>query len=192
MTGTRRPSPDVERYVALVRGINVGGRNKVPMAELRTCLTEAGYLDVRTYIQSGNVAFDSPVTTTAPQHAAQLEHEVESLIEQRFGIAVPVVVRSRAQVGAVIADAPTGFGADPTTYLCDVVFLKSPLTTETALAAVSLRPGVDSAWAGIDVVYFQRLSARRTESRLNKVMSSPAYKLMTIRNWATTQALTTL
>ncbi len=146
MTGTRRPSPDVERYVALVRGINVGGRNKVPMAELRTCLTEAGYLDVRTYIQSGNVAFDSPVTTTAPQHAAQLEHEVESLIEQRFGIAVPVVVRSRAQVGAVIADAPTGFGADPTSCFSKAHSRPRRRSGQSRFVRGSTRPGRASTW----------------------------------------------
>ena len=176
----------VTRYVALLRGINVGGKNPVPMAELRDALTHAGFDAVRTYIQSGNVLFRSAA------EASGLETRLETVITERFGFPVPVVVRSLRRLRAVVAKAPAGFGTQPDRYHSDVVFLKAPLTATAALRVVELREGVDQAWPGPGVVYFARLSARRTQSRLSRIMSTPEYRRMTIRNWATTTTLLTL
>jgi uncharacterized protein (DUF1697 family) len=171
------------RYVALLRGINVGGKNLVSMADLRNELETAGYSAVRTYIQSGNVLFE----TDAPR--AGLEESIEALLAERLGCPVPVVVRSHRQLADVVASAPEGFGADRDTYLSDVVFLKAPLTSAQAIGAVSLREGVDRAWAGNGVLYFDRLAERRSQSRLSKLASTPHYGKMTARNWSTTTKL---
>jgi uncharacterized protein (DUF1697 family) len=172
-----------KRYVALLRGINVGGHNPVPMADLRKAFEDAGYNDVATYIQSGNVVF----ATNAP--AKSLEDEIEAMLEQRFGYPLVVVVRSEAQLRSTVKKAPAGFGKSPDEYHSDVIFLKSPMTPARVMEVVKLRDGVDQVWSGTGALYFARLSARRTESRLNKIMGTPAYKLMTIRNWATTTKL---
>lgn len=170
------------RYVALVRGINVGGRNAVAMADLRAVLSSS--LDaVETYIQSGNVLFD----TEAPR--ATLEPLLEATIEEAFGIPTIVVVRSHRQLRAVVTNAPAGFGTAPDTYHSDVVFLKAPLTAAQAMRVVVQREGVDQAWPGTGVVYFARLSARRTQSRMNRIMGTPEYRRMTIRSWSTTTRL---
>jgi len=174
------------RYIALLRGINVGGRNKVPMADLRAALEGAGYDAVTTYIQSGNVCF----ATDAP--AAALEADIEADLERRFGYPIVVVVRSHRQLRAVVTKAPAGFGTAPDTYHSDVVFLKQPLTSTAAMRVVFTRDGVDQAWPGAGVVYFARLSARRTESRMSRIMGTPEYANMTIRNWATTTKLLSL
>jgi uncharacterized protein (DUF1697 family) len=174
------------QYLALLRGINVGGRNLVPMADLRAAFEAAGYCEVATYIQSGNVLF----ATDAP--SAALEADIEALLEDRFGLPLPVVVRSHAQLRRVVAKAPPGFGAAPDTYHSDVVFLKTPLTSRQAMRVVELRDEVDQAWPGTGVLYFARLSARRTQSRMNKIMGTPEYKQMTIRNWNTTTKLLAL
>ncbi len=174
------------KYVALLRGINVGGRNKVPMAELRGAFEDAGYTDVRTYIQSGNVLFGSE----APR--ASLEAEVETMLERHLGYPLVVVVRSRAQLRSVVAKAPAQFGATPGTYHSDAIFLRAPLTPAQVMAIVKLRDGVDRAWAGRGVVYFARLSAQRTKSRMSSIMGTPEYANMTIRNWATTTKLLAL
>jgi uncharacterized protein (DUF1697 family) len=170
-------------YVALLRGINVGGRNKVPMAELRAAFEDAGYTDVRTYIQSGNVVFgaDTP--------AKSLEAEVETMLKRHLGYPLVVVVRSHAQLRAVVADAPAKFGAAPDTYHSDAIFLRSPLTPAQVMKIVKLRDGVDQAWAGKGVVYFARLSAQRTKSRMSSIVGTPEYANVTIRNWATTTKL---
>ena len=170
-------------YVALLRGINVGGRNKVPMAALRTTFEEAGYEDVRTYIQSGNVLFR---TTKA---AKGLEDDIEAVIERHLGYPVVVVVRSHAQLRAVVEHAPDGFGAEPDAYYSDALFLKPPLTAKQVMGVLQRREGVDEAWPGRGVVYFARLGAQRTKSKLNKVVGTPEYRSMTIRSWATTTKL---
>ena len=168
------------RYVALLRGINVGGRNKVPMADLREAFESAGYGDVGTYIQSGNVVFSASTSQAA------LEGALEPMLEARFGVPLVVVVRSLRQLRDVVTKAPDGFGAQPDTYHSDVIFLKPPLTSAQAMRVVTPRDGVDQAWPGNGVLYFARLSSRRTESRLSRIMGTPEYQQMTIRNWATT------
>jgi uncharacterized protein (DUF1697 family) len=90
----------------MLRGINLGPRRRVPMADLRALLVEAGYEDVRTYVQSGNIVLRSP------RKAAEVERELQTLISERFGFEVPVVVRSRAQLAAVVKADPLGEVAD--------------------------------------------------------------------------------
>ncbi len=153
------------------------------MADLRAVFEGAGYGSVQTYIQSGNVVFETDVRRES------LERSIEQLLAEELGTSVMVVVRSQRQLASVVAAAPAGFGSDPDAHLYDVVFLKGRLTSERALRAVSLRDGVDRAWAGTGVLYFARLAARRAQSRFSRLASTPEYQRMTIRNWATTTKL---
>jgi uncharacterized protein (DUF1697 family) len=173
----------VARYVALLRGINVGGRNKIAMADLRAAFEAAGYDAVETYIQSGNVLF----STDRP--AAGLEDDLEAVLEERFGIPLVVVVRSHRQLRSVVAKAPAGFGQQPDRFHSDVLFLRRPLTPAKAMGVVRLREGVDQAWPGTGAVYFARLSERRTQSRMSSIVGTPEYQRMTIRSWTTTTKL---
>jgi uncharacterized protein (DUF1697 family) len=172
-----------KQFVALLRGINVGGRNKVAMADLRAAFEDGEFDAVRTYIQSGNVLFRSG------RPAKSLENHIEGLLERRFGIPLVVVVRSETQLRKVVLNAPPGFGASPGTYHSDVLFLKAPLKASQAMRVVSLREGVDQAWPGAGVVYFARLSAKRVQSRMGRIAGTPEYKLMTIRSWMTATKL---
>lgn len=169
------------RYVALLRGINVGGKNPIRMADLKACFEQHGFEDVATYIQSGNVLFGSSGSS-----GAKLIARIEGMLARTFDYEGSVVLRSRAQMRAIVDGAPKGFGAHPTTYRSDVIFLKPPLTAKAAMEQVSTRGGVDRAWAGTGVLYFERLAARAAQSRLTKIVSTPVYQSMTIRNWATT------
>jgi uncharacterized protein (DUF1697 family) len=174
------------RYVALLRGINVGGKNLVPMAKLREAFTDAGFGDVTTYIASGNVLFSS----TRP--AAKLEHEIEAALEKQFGRELVVVVRSQRQLRTVVDKAPKEFLALEGTHHRDAVFLKAPLTAAKAVQVVRLRDGVDQAWTGTGVVYFARLSAERQRSLMSKIVGTPEYQAMTIRSWTTATKLRAL
>jgi len=171
------------QYVALLRGINVGGRNIVGMAELRQAFEDAGYDAVSTYIQSGNVLFASD----APR--ASLEDDVEAMLERRLGASLRVVVRSHRQLRNVVENAPDSFGQQPDRYHSDVLFLKGTLSSQRALRVVDLREGVDQAWPGTGVLYFARLSERRTQSRMGNIVGTPEYQQMTIRSWTTTTKL---
>jgi uncharacterized protein (DUF1697 family) len=170
----------------LLRGINVGGRNLVAMTELRAAFEAAGFQRVSTYIQSGNVLFESDA------RRASLEADLEAMLERRFGVPLVVVLRSHQQLRNVVARAPAGFGREPDTYHSDAIFLKAPLTNRQAMRIVELREGVDRAWSGTGVLYFARVSERRTQSRLSRIVGTPEYQQMTIRSWTTTTKLLNL
>ena len=91
-------------HVALLRGINVGGNNKIAMAELRDVVASLGHTGVSTYIQSGNVLFTARDGTAAG--ASALAADLERAIEQAFGLRLRVVVLSRAELAQVISDNP--------------------------------------------------------------------------------------
>ena len=110
---------DPTRYVALLRGINVGKAHQLGMPRLKELLTDRGHGSVRTHLRSGNVVLDSTLGE------AELVADLEQAIEKEFGFAVPVVVRTGAEIAAVIAGDPFATVAtDPARYL--VTFLPEP------------------------------------------------------------------
>ena len=173
----------VNRFVALLRGINVGGRNPISMADLRDAFEAEGYLDPSTYISSGNVLFESDTPR------ASLEKELEAMLERRLGVNLVVVVRSHRQIRNLVDRSPEGFGDEPDVYHSDAIFLKAPLTPNRAMRVVDVREGVDHVWPGTGVLYFARLSARRTQSKMSSIVGTPEYQMMTIRSWSTTTKL---
>ena len=173
------------RYVVLLRGINVGGKNPVPMSALKDCLGELGYANVSTYIASGNVILESG------KKAEAIADEIEKTLPVSFKLhseLVRVLVLSRKQLQAMIDNKPPGFGEQPGKFHSDAIFLMG-ITAAAAMKVFASRAGVDTVWPGTGVIYSQRLSAERTKSRLNKIVGTPEYASMTIRNWATTTKL---
>jgi uncharacterized protein (DUF1697 family) len=115
------------RQVIMLRGINLGPNRRVSMADLRALFGEAGYEDVRTYVQSGNVVLESAATP------AKLERDAAKLISERFGFDVPVVVRTASELAAVVALDPLGDVADnPKRY--QVSFLAEPPSADVVKA----------------------------------------------------------
>lgn len=173
------------KYVALLRGINVGGNNKISMPELKRCLEDLGYSHVSTYINSGNIFFESG------HPAAKVANSIEaSLLEKFPGTTVPikVLVLSKEQVAKIVNQAPKGYGQQPDKYRYDVIYMIGKPVSE-AMAEIELHPEVDRVWAGETVIYYQRLIAKITKSRVNKIVGKPIYRFMTLRNWNTTKKL---
>lgn len=173
------------KYVALLRGINVGGKNKVSMPSLRNYLEKAGYRNVRTYINSGNVLLESSLDKKA------VSSSIENILVQNFTLdssIVKVLVLSSAQIQMIVSNKPKEFGEQPSIYHSDVIFLMN-LDVSDAMKVFKPKEGVDTIWQGSGVIYSQRVSALRTKSRLNQIMGTPEYKSMTIRNWNTTTKL---
>jgi uncharacterized protein (DUF1697 family) len=113
------------RYAALLRGINVGKARQVDMPRLKKCLDARGLADVRTHLRSGNVVLSSDLSE------AELADTVRAAIEQEFGFAVPVVVRSGAELAAVLATDPLReLVTDPARY--SVTFLPEPPDADRA------------------------------------------------------------
>lgn len=170
--------------MALVRGINVGGKNLIKMPQLRRVFEGLGYENVATYIASGNVLFESKLKNTTALAAS-----IEEAMAAKFGGTFPVVVLSRAQLEAVMKKAPPTFGEDPDRYRYDVVFLKAPFRAELVLPTIKVKSGVDEALERNGVLYMRRLTVRAGQSYFSKIVQHAAYKSMTIRNWKTTTEL---
>jgi uncharacterized protein (DUF1697 family) len=171
-------------YVALLRGINVGGSNLIRMPALKACFEDQGHCDVATYIQSGNVLF-----TSGSSDRLRLTRQIEDALSKRFAYQSRVVVRSFEQMNRTVEGAPKGFGARSATYRYDVIFLKEPLTAAAAIKIVTAQPGVDRVFAGDGALYFSRLISRAAQSHLSRIVGKPEYQNMTIRNWNTTGKL---
>jgi uncharacterized protein (DUF1697 family) len=172
-------------YLVLLRGINVGGKNRVPMATLRTLLDDMGFSNVSTYIASGNVLLESE------ERPAAIKAQIEQALPRTFKLdaeLIKVLVMSRDQLEGVVRNKPKRFGEQPGRYHSDAIFLMD-IDPEEALTVFDPRDGVDKVWPGDGVIYSQRLSSQRTKSRLGKIVGTPAYRSMTIRSWQTTLAL---
>jgi uncharacterized protein (DUF1697 family) len=175
----------MDTYLILMRGVNVGGKNRVPMADLKTCLEELGFADVSTYIASGNVILKSD------KRPEKIRAQIEGALTESFKLdseLIKVLVLSRKQLQAIIDNKPKGFGEQPRKYYSDAIFLMG-IDADQAMPIFNPREGVDKVWPGDGVIYSQRLSAKRTQSRLSRIVSSPFYKSMTIRSWSTTMKL---
>lgn len=170
--------------MALLRGVNVGGNNLIPMSGLRTLCERAGFRKVTTYIQSGNVLFESRL-----KNPATLSGVLEEALTTGFGCTSLVIIVPQHQLESVVLNAPPGFGAEPAQYRYDVAFLKPPLSAQEVFPTISLKPGVDGAWENNGVLYFNRLTEKASQSHLPKLIANTAYRSMTIRNWNTTSKL---
>jgi uncharacterized protein (DUF1697 family) len=173
------------KYVALLRGINVGGKNILPMVGLKKCLEELGFSNVSTYIASGNVILESD------KPANEIKNRIEKALSETFKLddkLIKVLLLTHRQLQAIIDSKPEGFGDQPEKYHSDAIFLMG-IDAASVMPLFNPLAGVDKVWPGAGVIYSQRLSSQRTKSRLSKIMATPAYKSMTIRNWNTTTKL---
>jgi len=170
------------RWVALLRAVNLGARNKVPMAELRTLLEGAGYESVRTYLASGNVVLDGP------RGAVALAAALERLIVDAFGVTTTAIVRRPRELAAAVEAHP--FGAD--TSETHVAFLARRPPKAAAARLEVVDPGADLAVLSGAEVYLRLPrgvhGSRLSIARIEKLLGVPA----TLRNWRTVVALAEL
>lgn len=178
-------------YVLLLRGINVGGKNKMSMATLKACLEEQGFEDVVTYINSGNLIVRSKLD------AKSVASKIETLLPQKFKLdssIIKVLAIDGATYKKIVSQAPPDFGSDLTNYRYDVIFLMG-ITPADAMRQIAAREGIDHAWQGDHAIYYRRpslTSPEATKSYLGKVTQHPIYQSITIRNWNTTTKLLTM
>ena len=173
-------------YVALLRGINVGGNNLIKMSALREAFEALGFAGVRTYIASGNVVFDAKGTKAA------LTTKIETALSKTFGYESKLVVVSATDLALAVSEAPKGFGQEPSKYRYDVIFTKPPVTPKAVMPHVEMTPGVDDVAMGKHALYFRRLIAQATRSKLSKIAAKSVYRDLTVRNWNTTIKLLAL
>ena len=168
-----------------MRGINVGGRNKIPMAELKLRLEELGFEGVAPYIQSGNVVLRSELDTET------VTAKIEDMLPRRFTLDSPtirVVAFEHETFKEIVMQAPADFGAAPASFRYNVVFLMDSNPAE-AMQQIEVREGVDAAYQGEHAIYFRNSKENASKSRLSRIAQQPIYSSITIRNWNTTTKL---
>lgn len=174
------------RYVALLRGINVGSTRKVPMAELRDLCADAGFKDVATYIQSGNLMLSTDL------EASEVAARLEQRIKERFGLDVPVIVRTASQWSGYASGSafPDAEAARPKLlHLCLAASSPDPSAQEVLSARASADERVvldgDALWIDFGAGVAR---SKLTPLALDRAAGSP----VTARNWNSVLAINTL
>lgn len=170
------------RYVALLRGINVGGKNKVVMADLRAALAEIGFSDVETYINSGNVLLSSEGTEEI------VGRSFENLLSERFRIETRVLIVPAARYRSIVAAVPANW-RDDKEQKSDVLFLFPEDDSSGVLERIPPRDGVEDARYVPGAVLWNVSRDQQSRTGLQKVVGTKTYKNLTIRNVNTARKL---
>ena len=166
------------RYVALLRGVNVGGRNKLPMAELRDLFASAGCAAVRTYIQSGNAVFE------ATHELAEAVPEIVTVaIRRRFGYESVVVLRSGEELRQVVTSNPFDTSGDP--RFLHVAFLKDTPSAEAISRLDPERSPPDEFVVRGRNVYLRYPNGVARSKLTNECFAVQLQTVSTMRNWRT-------
>jgi uncharacterized protein (DUF1697 family) len=172
------PITTLVRQIILLRGINLGPNRRVPMAELRALLGAAGYENVRTYVQSGNVVLDSDASPD------ELEGRTGRLISERFGFAVPVVSRTATELAAVVEHDPLGeLATEPKRY--QVSFLDQPASSEVIQALLEEAVEPEAVAVNGREVYAWHPEGVARSKLWNKLAGGSLGVTATARNWTT-------
>ena len=174
----------MQPYLALLRGVNVGGKNPVPMAELKTALQEAGFSGVGTYINSGNVLF------LAPDGAEELElqERCRQAIFQRFGLSVAAAVFSASTIRKALSGAPSWWGDAPETKH-NAIFVIPPWDAGALAEKVGIRPEYERIAVSGPVIFWSAPVKTYSQTRWSRLSGTAEYAKITVRNANTTRKL---
>ena len=174
-------------YLALLRGINVGGNSMIRMSELKECLQNAGFASVRTYIQSGNVLFAAPKTATA-----RLARNMEVAIAKEFAMIVGVAVFTAEAWQDIVRSAPKWWGQKKDWKHNLLALLPATRTSDVVKAMGLLKPEIEQVAEGPGVIYQSLSLASFGRTTSSKLPSHPLYRRVTVRNYNTTMKLAEL
>jgi len=175
--------PQLETYVAMLRGINVGGKHSLPMKELVAIVSDCKCSAVRTYIQSGNVVFRAQRDA-----ASRLPELLAKRIEERFGFAVPVIVRTRDELARVVRDNPFPKEKLPEDEL--YVYLLADLPADDAVKSLDpKRSAPDRFHVHGREIYLHLPNGMARTKLTNAYFDSKLSTVCTARNWATVNTL---
>jgi uncharacterized protein (DUF1697 family) len=170
-------------YVALLRGINVGGKNKVEMKQLKAVFEAAGMTSVRTYINSGNVIF-----STTDRGKARLTTLIEKALARAFGFKIEVVLRDLKTMRALVKTIPKHW-TDDKTMRCYVMFLWDDVNRPSVLKQLLIKPEMDDVRYASGAIVWRVDRKDLTKSGMMRLTSAALYRRMTIRNVNTTRRI---
>jgi uncharacterized protein (DUF1697 family) len=170
-------------YLALLRGINVGGNNKLNMKELSLALGGAGLNKVTTYINTGNIIFEGADLT-----AKDLEQTIHDAILVKFNLDIKVLIKSYDQIRAVARAIPITW-VNNSEMKCDVMFLWDGYDSEAAVSSVKVNKDVDNIIYCSGALIWQIKCSDYSKSKINKIIGTDIYKNMTARNCNTVRKI---
>jgi uncharacterized protein (DUF1697 family) len=170
------------KYAALLRGINVGTTKRIEMKKLKAVFEKTGYSNVSTYINSGNVIFESV------KPSKTLRTEIESILQKELGFLIPTVVRSIKELRR-IADAIPANWANDETQRTDVAYLFDEIDSSGTLAALPVKKDFVDARYTKGAIFWNVQRVNYNKSRLNKLIGHELYRHMTVRNVNTARYL---
>lgn len=175
------------RYIAFLRGINVGGKNKVPMPELKILFEQNGFVDVVTYINSGNVIFSSDRSDIE-----EIKKACEAFIEDKFSLRIPVAIVSGIDLLDALDNAPSWWNKDEDSKH-NAIFVIPPVTVEEVFKDIgAAKPEYEKADYYGRVIFWSAPIKTFSRTRWSKVTSSSLYDKLTIRNANTVNKLALL
>lgn len=172
------------KYIALLRGINVGGKNKVSMPDLKNCFEKAGFPNTMTYINSGNVLFDSE-----GQSITDLSNYCKDILGKQFGFPIDLALIDVHTLKEALEHAPAWWGDDPNSKH-NAIFVIQPATAEEIIAdAGKIKPEYEQLYAYKDIIFWSAPLRTFSRARWSKIVGTKAYQSITIRNANTTKKL---
>lgn len=177
------------RYVALLRGVNVGGKHRVPKQEFQGVLEGLGFKDVVIYINSGNAVFTSSSEVDAMA--------VQRTLEDRFGFVIPTLILPGDKVKEIAEAIPAQWSNDPPSpdksgQKTDVLYLFDELNSPGVLEAIGYRPDIEKMIYVDGAVVVNVLRTHQLKSSLQRLIGTPLYSQMTVRNVNTARKLAQL
>lgn len=170
-------------FIALLRGINVGGNNKIDMKQLKQTFERVGMKDVVTYINTGNIIF-----SINGRSKNELSSILEEAIHHDFGLQIKVVVRSMDDVREIIREIPDTWENDKD-MKSDVMFLWEEIDDESVLENLVIKPNIDTVKYVPGAILWSVDKVNVTKSGMSKIIGSKIYKQVTVRNVNTTRKI---
>jgi uncharacterized protein (DUF1697 family) len=174
-------------WLVLLRGINVGGKNVIPMQDLRAAFAEMGFADPQTFIQSGNVLAGSAARPTAAG-----VRRIEAGLSAVFAYDARLVVLDRTQMRRVVRDVPADWDAANKDMRYNVLFPVTGVRPRDVVTSVAPKPDIEAVHGGAHAVYWSAPFATLTKTAMVKLSAHPVYQQVTVRNLNTTLKLLAL
>jgi uncharacterized protein (DUF1697 family) len=170
-------------FVALLRGVNVGGNNMISMSSLKKSFEAMGFTNVTTYINSGNIIF-----ATKDKDARKLEKKVEQVLSREYQLESKVVVRSFLEMEKLVQNLPRSWGGD-SSWRYNVIFLRHTIDSENILAELPANSEIEEVLYRPGTLLWSAQAEQMNQARMSKLSSRKMFQDMTVRNLNTTKKL---
>lgn len=170
------------KYIALLRGINVGKTKRIDMKQLKLIFENIGYTGVSTYINSGNIIFESP------ENIKSINDEITSKLSDNFGYPVPLLIKTSRDLKSIVKKIPSSWLNDDI-QRTDVAFLFSEIDSDKVINELPVRKEFIDVRYVKGAIFWNLKRENYNKSHLNKIISHKFYQYMTIRNINTVRYL---